>query len=146
MAPEVYYCNNLSPPTYDPFAADCWSLACTLYLMLTGSHLYVQPATSDPYFLYIMNGRLGDLITALNFQQVIPPAAQHLLGSLLNMNAAQRPDIEAIAAHPWLQPARNTAPETTGNTGGPATVSTTNQPATPSSPMATDQSNSSNAL
>jgi len=57
MAPEVF-----ARKTYDPRAADIWSLGVMLFMMLIGAPPYQIASTSNPAFNFIVNGRLRDVL------------------------------------------------------------------------------------
>merc|ERR1719295_1192579 len=57
MAPEVF-----ARKTYDPRAADIWSLGVMLFMMLIGAPPYQIASTSNPAFNFIVSGRLRDVL------------------------------------------------------------------------------------
>lgn len=90
-APEVTYGNG---DGYDGVKADAWSLGILSYILLTGSHPFVD---TD-----------GDLMTAMmrqgmvEYPEYLSRGAIHFVSRLLAIDARKRYSVTQIALHPWL--------------------------------------------
>ena len=77
--------------SFDPFAADVWSLGVLLYTLLTGTWPY--------------NQALNTLTPETNVELAhpsLPPPAENFLKFILQHDFLNRPTIEQIIAHPWF--------------------------------------------
>lgn len=90
-APEVTYSNGEG---YDGTKADAWSLGILSYIILTGSHPFVD---AD-----------GDLMTAMmrqgmvEYPEYLSRGAIHFISRLLAIDARKRYSVAQVSLHPWL--------------------------------------------
>lgn len=90
-APEVTYSNG---DGYDGTKADAWSLGILSYIILTGSHPFVD---AD-----------GDLMTAMmrqgmvEYPEYLSRGAIHFISRLLAIDARKRYSVAQVSLHPWL--------------------------------------------
>ena len=90
-APEVTYSTGEG---YDGTKADAWSLGILSYIMLTGSHPFVD---AD-----------GDLMTAMmrqgmvEYPEYLSRGAIHFISRLLAIDSRKRYSVAQVSLHPWL--------------------------------------------
>lgn len=90
-APEVTYGNG---DGYDGTKADAWSLGILSYILLTGSHPFVD---TD-----------GDLMTAMmrqgmvEYPEYLSRGAIHFISRLLAIDPRKRYSVAQVSLHPWL--------------------------------------------
>ena len=96
MAPEVF--SNEGP--FDPFLCDVWALGIILFILLTGVPLLESPSPLDLRYIEVVNGRLGILVSKWGMH--IPPDALDLIQSILKANPIERPSIQQIIQHKWI--------------------------------------------
>lgn len=90
-APEVTYSNGEG---YDGTKADAWSLGILSYILLTGSHPFVD---TD-----------GDLMTAMmrqgivEYPEYLSRGAIHFISRLLAIDPRKRYSVAQVSLHPWL--------------------------------------------
>jgi len=97
MAPEVF-----NRKTYDPRAADIWSIGVMLFMMLIGAPPYQVPKRSNPAFNFIVKGRLGDVLKHWKRLGCITEDALDLLNKIFKYEP-ERIKMEQILAHPFLK-------------------------------------------
>jgi serine/threonine protein kinase len=109
---------------FDPFAADIFSLGCTLFALLAG-RLLLEPASSAkqkgatttnyngggprgalrgrPRFAALLRREWSTLfeLHKSNFQ--LPPLAAELIQGMIEPDPRKRLTLEEVAAHPWVQ-------------------------------------------
>jgi len=96
MAPEVF-----KRQTYDPRAADIWSLGVMLFMMLIGAPPYQMPSPSNPAFNFIVNGRLRDVLKHWKRLRCINKDALDLLNKIFKYEA-NRITMEQLLDHPFV--------------------------------------------
>jgi len=97
MAPEVF-----NRKTYDPRAADIWSIGVMLFMMLIGAPPYQVPKRSNPAFNFIVKGRLGDVLKHWKRLGCITEDALDLLNRIFKFEP-ERIKMEQLLAHPFLK-------------------------------------------
>jgi len=97
MAPEVF-----NRKTYDPRAADIWSIGVMLFMMLIGAPPYQVPKRSNPAFNFIVKGRLGDVLKHWKRLGCVTEDALDLLNRIFKYEP-ERIKMEQILAHPFLK-------------------------------------------
>ena len=89
-SPEI-----LTGAKYSGPLADVWSLGVLLFAMLCGSLPF--NARSVPLLIKkIVEGKF-------KFPKFLSPSSRHLIASILQIAPEQRPSLEEIQRHPWLQ-------------------------------------------
>ena len=89
-SPEI-----LTGAKYSGPLADVWSLGVLLFAMLCGSLPF--NARSVPLLIKkIVEGKF-------KFPKFLSPSSRHLISSILQIQPEQRPSLEEIQRHPWLQ-------------------------------------------
>ena len=106
MAPEVVRQEGHGKP------ADVWSLGATLLQMLTGDAPY-QSLPPVPALFKIGHGTDVPVPDDVN----VSAPCRDFLVRCLTRSAADRPTVEELAAHPWLNPQGHGAATTEGTTG-----------------------------
>lgn len=100
----------ISPETFlelphDPWAADVWSVGVVLFTCLMGCGLYSSPRDSA-FAALVAPGGLARCIEQRRRQGYGKPlsaGALELLSSLLRPQPRERPSLEQLLQHPWLQ-------------------------------------------
>lgn len=91
MAPEVL------EGTYDPFKADIWSLGCILYVLLTGVSPFGHTTHVGEIEERIKTGCFGRM------PESVSKSAKELTFWLLSLNPDERPSLDQVALHPFLE-------------------------------------------
>merc|ERR1719461_2100686 len=97
MAPEVF-----ARKTYDPRAADIWSIGVMLFMMLIGAPPYQVPKRSNPAFSFIVQGRLGDVLKHWKRLGCVSEDALDLMNRIFKYEK-DRIKMDEILAHPFLK-------------------------------------------
>jgi len=107
VAPEVY-----AGEEFDGFKADVWSVGIVLWAMLTGGLVYRHPCLKDSRFQLLTLGKPG-ILKLLEVDQVwdVPDIIIDLLSKMLNVDPTQRPLIEDVLSHPWVDSPPGSSPK-----------------------------------
>lgn len=97
-APEA----NKDDHSYDPVAADIWSLGILLYVMISGCFPRSSTQAEDDYSTNLYVGRKYFSSNAFN-----------LVTLILKFHPNDRPSISEILAHPWCKTTSTSAPKLT---------------------------------
>ena len=104
-SPEI-----LTGAKYSGPLADVWSLGVLLFAMLCGSLPF--NARSVPLLIKkIVEGKF-------KFPKFLSPSSRHLITSILQIQPEQRPSLEEIQRHPWLQQHGGAGDRGEGSRGG----------------------------
>ncbi|KAL4422752.1 hypothetical protein ABPG75_008949 [Micractinium tetrahymenae] len=85
--------------SYDPAKVDIWSMGVLLYLLVAGWYPFEDPACPHNVARTLMNIAAG---TFRHIPRDVSPACADLIRSMLVVDPAARPSLDAILAHPWL--------------------------------------------
>jgi serine/threonine protein kinase len=85
---------------FDPWAADVFSLGATLFVLLCGEKFWAAPVDFRDSHLHARIER-----ASRRRQVPLSTEARHLLGCMLHPEPHQRPTLDAILGHAWLQEA-----------------------------------------
>ncbi|KAI9912611.1 hypothetical protein PsorP6_006394 [Peronosclerospora sorghi] len=85
MAPEV-----TQGALYDPKSADVWSLGILLFIMLTGSPLFVDETTRTPTLRVLHKHGVSKLLELWGFQHQLAKSTVKLLSSMLHVQPSRR--------------------------------------------------------
>lgn len=80
-------------------AADLWSLGIVLYVLVKREFPFAEPSHGCAAFRRFIDGRDTSM-----FDGKISVELQELIRTLLKIIPADRPDIESLRRHPWLNP------------------------------------------
>lgn len=83
------------------FSSDVWSLGVLIYMYLCGQHPFIHRKVADPRDL-----QLELYSNPLEFKQPIwkdrSSECKHLIQSILQYHASDRPSVSEIKSHPWM--------------------------------------------
>ena len=102
MAPEIHLGKPYEGPRVDLFAA-----AIILFVILTQRPPFTSANPQDPHYRLIAAGR-ADIFWQAHSQaengiDIYTAEFKDLFAKMMTLNPAQRPTIEEIMAHPWMQ-------------------------------------------
>jgi len=97
MAPEVF-----AGKSYDPRAADIWSLGVMLFMMLIGAPPYGAPLSSNPAFNFIVNGRLRDVLKHWKRLGMVNKPVLDLLNRIFKYEK-DRITMDELLQHPFVR-------------------------------------------
>jgi len=95
MAPEIYH-----NKTFDARKIDVWSAGASLFMMLTGAPAYDNPINTDSCYVWLTNGRVGELITSWGVD--VSDDVVDLMTRIFCADYSKRISVEEILMHPWL--------------------------------------------
>ncbi|CAH0473871.1 unnamed protein product [Peronospora belbahrii] len=95
MAPEV-----TQHAVYDPKCADMWSLGVILFIMLTGSPLFVDENARAPTLRVLKKYGVGKILELWGLKQHLSKPTINLLASMLQLEPSRRLSAEDVAHHP----------------------------------------------
>ncbi|KAF4041803.1 Protein kinase domain [Phytophthora infestans] len=98
MAPEV-----TQGAVYDPKGADVWSLGVLLFIMLTGSPLFVDENARAPTFRVLNKYGVGKILELWGLKEQFSKPTVSLLTSLLQVQPSRRLSAKEVAHHPLLR-------------------------------------------
>ena len=92
--------DGYDPAGYDPPAADTWSCAIVLFVLLAGNTPWDTPVRHESYEYYEFIATHGH--PADDLWAKVPPDALSLLRGMLAPEVARRFAMPAVRAHPWF--------------------------------------------
>ncbi|EQC41565.1 serine/threonine protein kinase [Saprolegnia diclina VS20] len=98
MAPEMHL-----ESSYDAAKVDVWSLGILLWMLLTGVPLVEAATHDDDVLLFLKLHGVRALVSAWGLTTSIPDDAIAMLEHLLVFNATERPTMERVINHPYVQ-------------------------------------------
>ncbi|KAG7378948.1 NUAK SNF1-like kinase 1 [Phytophthora pseudosyringae] len=94
MAPEI-----VAGVTYDPKAADVWSLGIVLFIMLTGSPLVAQASMALKSFREFKQAGVATVLESWGVASSMPSSALQLVSGMLEIDPHKRLTIEQVLEH-----------------------------------------------
>lgn len=116
LPPENYM---QAPPTFDGSAADIWSVGTILTMLLVGGPIFSSPSIICKKFRRFFQGEFRVMLD--KWQIALSDEAVEIIEFILRSNPADRPSLDEILQHPWMNGVVNTTsapppPTTTNNT------------------------------
>jgi serine/threonine protein kinase len=102
MAPEIYNLKSSSAARYDATAADVWSAAVVLFIMMAGFPPFAKPDMSDWWFDKLSRGKNSLFWKAHCRTATFSESAKDLINKMLSVDAGQRITLAGITAHPFF--------------------------------------------
>ncbi|CAI5728831.1 hypothetical protein KXD40_008477 [Peronospora effusa] len=102
MAPEV-----TQRAVYDPKSADVWSLGVVLFIMLTGSPLFVDEDARAPTLRVLHKYGVGKILELWGLNHRLSTPTINLLANMLQVEPSRRFSAEEVAHHPILRAMSN---------------------------------------
>lgn len=97
MAPEI-----IEHKEYDGLKADIFSLGVILFIMIQGTFPFSQARTDEYYYKYLVRGETEKYFKKTGSAD-LSDDLKDLLVKMFSQNPAERPSIEEIKNHPWMQ-------------------------------------------
>jgi serine/threonine protein kinase len=99
IAPEVM--QNTDP--FHGHLADIWALGVVLFLLVVGAPPVEFASPACDRFLRVAAGEMWDMVGEWGVTYV-SPQARDLISLILRVDPANRPSLQDIQAHPWMNP------------------------------------------
>ena len=98
MAPEIK--RGL---IYDGRQIDIFSVGVVLFSLVRGLFPFGEARSSDYWYNLLRQGQYDQYFSRLDSKGLLSPEFKDLVTSIFQENGADRPTIEQIRAHPWMQ-------------------------------------------
>lgn len=87
-------------PTFDGSAADIWSLGTILCMLLVGGPIFSSPSIICKKYRRFFQGEFRVMLD--KWQISLSDEAVEIIEFILRCNPADRPSLDAILQHPWM--------------------------------------------
>jgi serine/threonine protein kinase len=105
MAPEIK-----EGRVYDGKKADLFSAAVVMFILVRGIFPFKEARKEEFFFNYLVNKNYTDYWKKVE-STYLSADCRDLLQRMLSYDPAERPSIEEIRAHPWMQAGSSTMPQ-----------------------------------